>query len=76
VAAYVAVWFLLVGGVRPILELRSKRRRGGAANSDADQLAYLTRIPGGAWIVFFLLIAGAALVYGAYLLVPIGLFTA
>jgi hypothetical protein len=73
VVAYLAVWFLLVGGIRPIFELQSKRRRGGAANSDADQLAWLTRLPGGMWVGFFLLIAAAALVYGGYLLVQFDL---
>jgi hypothetical protein len=73
VVAYVAVWFLLLGGIRPIFELQSKRRRGRAANSDADQLAWLTRIPGGAWVGVFLLVAAGALVYGAYLLVPFDL---
>jgi hypothetical protein len=66
--AYVAVWFLLLGGVRPILELRSKRRRGRAPDSDADQLARLTRLPGALWIMVFLLVSAASLVAGGYLL--------
>src|SRR5690606_14716552 len=54
VGAYAGVWFLLLGAVRPILELRAERRRGRAANSDADQLARLTRIPGALWVMLFL----------------------
>lgn len=36
--AYTAVWFLLIGGVRPAFELQRKRVRGHAGDSDADQL--------------------------------------
>ena len=46
--AYAVVWFLLLGGVRPAFELQSKRRRGGAGDSDADQLSRLTHVPAGA----------------------------
>ncbi|MZD06444.1 M50 family peptidase [Streptomyces sp. SID5785] len=51
--AYVVVWFLLLGGVRPAFELQSKRRRGGAGDSDADQLSRLTHVPAGMWLFFF-----------------------
>jgi hypothetical protein len=84
---YAAAWFLLLGGVRPIVELQHSRRRarrsrgravrpgavvwqGRAPESDADQLAGLTRVPGGAWVGLFLLVALAALAIGARLLVP------
>ncbi|MEV4245507.1 M50 family metallopeptidase [Streptosporangium canum] len=73
VLAYLAVWFLLFGGVRPIVELQRKRRHGRAPGSDADQLARLTFLPGGFWVLLFLLVAGAALLGGAYLLVPLPL---
>ncbi|MEV8632692.1 M50 family metallopeptidase [Streptosporangium sp. NPDC051023] len=73
VLAYLAVWFLLFGGIRPILELRRKRRHGHTPDSDADQLARLTFLPAGFWIFLFLLVAGAALVFGAYLLSPLPL---
>lgn len=69
VCAHVGVWFLLLGGVRPILELRAKRSRGRAPDSDADQLARLTRIPGAFWVALFLLVSVAALGVGGYLLV-------
>ncbi|MBB5078147.1 M50 family metallopeptidase [Nonomuraea endophytica] len=70
VVAYVAVWFLLFGGVRPIMELQRKRRRRQAGNSDADQLARLTVLPGGFYVFFFLLVAGASMFGGAYLMSP------
>jgi hypothetical protein len=67
--AYLAAWFLLLGGMRPALELASRRpRRRGV--SDADQLARLTRVPRGTWVALFLLVAAAALALGARLLVP------
>ncbi|WP_406313569.1 M50 family metallopeptidase [Streptosporangium sp. NBC_01639] len=71
VLAYLAVWFLLLGGVRPIVELQRKRRHGRAPDSDADQLARLTFLPGGFWVLLFLLVAGACLACGGYLLVPL-----
>ncbi|NLU72035.1 M50 family metallopeptidase [Streptomyces sp. HNM0575] len=51
--AYVVVWFLLFGGVRPVFELQGKRRRGGAPDSDADQLSRLTHVPPLMWLVLF-----------------------
>jgi hypothetical protein len=71
-------WFLLLGGVRPVIELQAQRhrdRRGGpysrrSGMSDADQLARLTGVPGGVWVAVFLLVGVAALVLGARLLLP------
>ncbi|MEU7829113.1 MULTISPECIES: M50 family metallopeptidase [unclassified Nonomuraea] len=71
VVALVAVWFLLFGGVRPIIELQRKRRRRQARDSDADQLARLTILPGGFYVFFFLVVAGASVVAGAYLMNPL-----
>ncbi|MBC2868124.1 M50 family metallopeptidase [Streptomyces mexicanus] len=51
--AYAVVWFLLLGGVRPAFELQAKRSRGGAGDSDADQLARLTHVPAGLWLFLF-----------------------
>ncbi|MEI7034579.1 M50 family metallopeptidase [Streptomyces pratensis] len=51
--AYTVVWFLLLGGVRPPFELQSKRRHGGAPDSDADQLARLTHAPAVLWLFLF-----------------------
>lgn len=79
--AYAAAWFLLFGGVRPVVELARSRaaaprlpagrrpagwRRG---MSDADQLAWLTRVPAGVWVAFFGLVAAGALVLGVRLLI-------
>ena len=76
--AYLAAWFLLLGGIRPVLELPRRRRgsrrstsaRGGA--SDADQLARLTGVSSGIWVAVFLLVSAAALAVGARLLIPAG----
>lgn len=54
--AYLATWLLLLGAPRPVLKLYGSRRRGRSANSDADQLARLTRLPAIVWIGIFLLV--------------------
>ena len=66
---YVMTWFLLLGGVRPVIELARERRWDGSRRSDADQLARLTRVPGGAWVMIFGLVAVAALAVSARWLV-------
>lgn len=63
-AAYAGTWFLLVAAPRPVLELQSLRRAGGARTSDADQLARLTRVPGLVWVGVFLLVTGGCLFVG------------
>jgi hypothetical protein len=63
---YAMTWFLLLGGVRPVLELQRSRRRGRAARSDADQLARLTGLPAGAWVGLFALVAVGALALSAF----------
>ena len=72
--AYLAAWFLLLGGMRPALELTRRRRGSRSASrsglSDADQLARLTGVSRGVWVAAFLLIATAALALGARLLIP------
>jgi hypothetical protein len=84
--AYAVAWFLLFGGMRPVVELARTRRMpprpaaGGRpagrrpagvrrVMSDADQLAWLTRVPAGVWVAFFALVAAGALVLGARLLI-------
>jgi Peptidase M50B-like len=67
--AYAGVWFLLLGGVRPVGELQTLRRRGRLPDSDADQLARVTRVPGLVWVGLFGLVSLAALVAGAGLLI-------
>lgn len=66
VLAYLAAWFLLLAAVRPVVELQ--RNRAHEPNSDADQLARLTRIPGLFWVLTFGTIALCSLVFGASLL--------
>ncbi|QMU67785.1 M50 family metallopeptidase [Streptacidiphilus sp. P02-A3a] len=62
--AYLSVWFLLLAGVRPVVELQHKRRRGGAPGSDADQLGRLTGTPALLWVALFLVVALAAVATG------------
>jgi hypothetical protein len=68
--AYVAAWFLLFAGVRPVVELQRLRRRGRAPHSDADQLGWLTGVPPLFWVGMFGAVAVAALMIGARLLLP------
>jgi hypothetical protein len=71
---YTAAWFLLLGGVRAVIELqgnrRRTRRRGQVSTSDADQLGRLTGVPGGAWVAVFAVVCVAALILGTRLLIP------
>ncbi|MER5746150.1 M50 family metallopeptidase [Streptomyces sp. NPDC002225] len=62
--AYAVVWFLLLGGVRPVFELQSKRRRGGAPDSDADQLSRLTDVPAALWLFLFHAVSLCSLIGG------------
>ncbi|HEY3008149.1 MAG TPA: M50 family metallopeptidase [Micromonosporaceae bacterium] len=66
--AYIGVWFLLIGGVRPVGELQRLRRSGRLPDSDADELARVTRVPGLLWVGVFGLVNLAALAVGAALL--------
>jgi Peptidase M50B-like len=78
------VWFLLFGGLRPVVELArgswgsaggsrsSGRRQRWTRGSDAEQLARLTGAPAGLWISLFVLVALAALIAGVALLAPPG----
>lgn len=61
--AHLGTWFLLFGAPRAVVELHRIRRRGRGRESDADQLARLTGIPGGLWVALF----AAATVGGAAL---------
>ncbi|MFG3494952.1 M50 family metallopeptidase [Streptomyces sp. NPDC047928] len=62
--AYSAVWFLLLGGVRPVFELQAKRRHGGAPDSDADQLSRLTHAPAALWLFLFHAVSLCSLIGG------------
>ncbi|WP_067845989.1 M50 family metallopeptidase [Nocardia lijiangensis] len=70
--AYLAAWFLLLAGVRPVVEMQRGRvhrwRQPGNVDSDADQLARLTHIPGLLWVFFFGAVALAALLAGGGLM--------
>ncbi len=69
VFAAVVTWFLLVAAPRAVLELHAARRRRRASDSDADQLARLTGIPGLVWVGVFLAVdVGALLLGGRWLL--------
>ncbi|HEY6416232.1 MAG TPA: M50 family metallopeptidase, partial [Acidimicrobiales bacterium] len=65
---YAMTWFLLVGGVRPVGELRRQRRYQPGLPTDADVLARLTHIPGSVWVAVFGLTTLAALGTGGWLL--------
>jgi hypothetical protein len=67
--AYLVTWFLLLGAPRPVMELHGSRQRGRAANSDADQLARLTRLPAMIWIGLFLVVTIGALGLGGWWLI-------
>lgn len=70
--AYAVTWFLLLGAIRPVLELQISRSRGRARQSDADMLARLTGIPGIVWVgVFLLVTVGAAVLGGYWIVTPV-----
>ncbi|QNG38675.1 M50 family metallopeptidase [Geodermatophilaceae bacterium NBWT11] len=63
--AHVVVWFLLLAAPRTVWELQAKRRRRPTPDSDADQLARLTRVPGLVWVGAFLVVDLGALALGS-----------
>lgn len=71
--AYLVAWFLLLAGVRPVIELqRTRRRERGRGDSDADQLARLTHLPALLWVLGFGAVSVAAAVAGgALILAPV-----
>ncbi|QDO86963.1 M50 family metallopeptidase [Ornithinimicrobium ciconiae] len=68
--AHLLVWALLLAAPRSVVELQRQRGRGGARQSDVDQLAALTGVPATLWVGLFWLICVACLVAGAVLLAP------
>lgn len=68
--AYAFTWFLIFAGLRPVWELQRSRRHGRARDSDADQLARLTRVPGLVWVLFFGAVGVAVLALTATWLLP------
>ena len=67
--AAVGTWFLLLAAPKTVVELQRARRRRSAPDSDADQLARLTRVPALVWVGVFLLVDLGALVLGGWWLV-------
>lgn len=68
---YAITWVLLFGSVRPIFELQGKRRRGGAYDSDVDQLARQSGVPAALWVLILVVVAlGCLVAGGAWLLEP------
>jgi hypothetical protein len=67
-AAFAAAgtWFLLLSAPKTVLELQRARRRRAAPDSDADQLARLTRLPAVLWVGLFLLVDVGALLLGGW----------
>lgn len=61
-------WFLLAAGLKPVWELHLKRRLGQAPDSDADQLARLSGIPGIFWMLVFAAVNLGSLGYSVWLL--------
>ncbi|GLY33324.1 membrane protein [Kineosporia sp. NBRC 101731] len=73
--ACAVTWLLLIGGLRAVIELQSSRRaqgsgrRGGPpVTSDADQLAWLSHVPGVFWVTVFFLLSLASIVAGGWLM--------
>lgn len=70
--SYLVTWFLLFGGVRPVIELQVKRRQGRARDSDADQLGRLTAVPPLLWVLVFAVATVSCLIAGGlWLLEPV-----
>jgi Peptidase M50B-like len=69
--AYASAWFLLFGGLRPVLELPRRALKGRAGLSDADHLFRLTRIPTALWVALFHLVSLGAVAIGGLMLIPL-----
>ena len=65
---YGMTWFLLLGSVRPVIEMQRQRRRRPGSNSDADQLGRLTHLPAAMWVGFFFAFTCATAAGGTWLL--------
>jgi hypothetical protein len=61
-------WFLILGGLRTVVELQQKRSRRRASDSDVDQLERLTGLPASIWIALFVLAPVIALIVAGRLL--------
>jgi hypothetical protein len=65
---YGMTWFLLLGAVRPVIEMQRQRRRQPGSNSDADQLGRLTHLPAAMWVGFFFAVTCVTAGAGTWLL--------
>jgi hypothetical protein len=68
---YGMTWFLLLGSVRPVIEMQRHRRRQPGASSDADQLGQLTHLPAAVWVAFFFAFTCATAAGGTWLLLAV-----
>jgi hypothetical protein len=68
--AYTLIWFLLIGGMRSVLELsRFRQTSRSDTSSDAFHMARLTHLPGCLWVGFFGLVNLVALALGSMILI-------
>ncbi|ROQ38203.1 peptidase M50B-like protein [Frondihabitans sp. PhB188] len=75
VFGHVLTVVLGLGALRAAMELQTSRRRTRSGQSDADQLARLTRIPGLFWVFVYVLVAVVCAIADAWMLVPAGVLT-
>jgi hypothetical protein len=61
-------WFLILGGLKTVLEVQRKRAGRRAADSDPDQLERLTGVPAGIFVAMFALIGLLSLIFSGNLL--------
>lgn len=64
-AAYLSVWSLLLAAPRAVVDLQRGRGKG-RRDSDADQLARLSGLPGALWVGLFWLVCVACLLLGGW----------
>jgi hypothetical protein len=67
--AYTWVWFLLIGGMRSVLDLSAIRASGGDTTSDAYKLGRMAYLPAMIFVGFFAVVCFAAMVAGGLIMV-------
>ncbi|GAA4916392.1 peptidase M50B-like protein [Stackebrandtia albiflava] len=68
--AYLGVWLMSFGAIRPVWEVHRQRRGRRDGHSDPDQLAGITPVPALVWLLFFALANLAMLAVVARMLIP------